>query len=141
MNNVAAKPTLPTITRKTLDGFPVVIEDGELGTHRATFTRHAPLRTVADVLELAEAVSLFERAEMPSLATAAAKLSKRGPLSLWPLVEEAARLSHKAGTRPADVAPPMRTARVSVWTPEEAAARANGFVVAPRGTVAVKVAL
>jgi hypothetical protein len=126
---------LDTITRKTLDGFIVTIENGALGTHRATFTRHAPLRTMADVLELAEAVPMFERAEMPALATAAAKLAKRAPLSLWPLVEEAARLSHKAGTRPSDVPAPEREIRVAVWTEEELRRRAAGFVVMPSSTI------
>ncbi len=131
--------TLDTITRRTLDGFLVTIEDGALGTHRSTFTRHAPLRIMTDVLELAEAIPMFDRAEMPSLATAAAKLAKRGPLSLWPLVGEAARLSHRAGTRPADMPRPQRMVRLAgPAEPGDAALRAAGFIPAVRiGRLAV----
>jgi hypothetical protein len=122
-----------TIARKTADNFRVTIEGGALCHQGGTFTRHAPLTSTADVLELAEAVSLFERAEMPSLASAAAKLSKRGPLSLWPLVEEAARLSHRAGTRPADMPRPQRMVRLAgPAEPGDAALRAAGFIPAVR---------
>lgn len=134
MNTNAAATTLPTITRKSLNGFVITIEGGCLCHQGGTFTRHAPLTSKDDVFELAEAVSLFDRAEMPSLAAAASKLAKRGPLSLWPLVDMAARLSHRAGTRPADVRPPQKAVDVSVWAPEELRAREAGCVVAPKGT-------
>lgn len=124
---------IPAITRKTLDNFRVTIEGGALCHSGGTFTRHAPLAQTADILELAEAVSLFDRAEMPSLAAAAAKLSQRGPLSLWPLVEEAARLSHRAGTRPADMPRPVRQVRLTgPGEPGDVALRAAGYIPAVR---------
>jgi len=122
------------IIRKTMDGFRVSVEDGCLCHQGGTFTRHAPLTRREDVLTLAEAISLFDHAEMPSLAAAAAKLARRGPLDLWPLVEEAARLSHRAGTRPADMPRPQRAVHVVVWTPDELRIAANGLIVAPRHT-------
>jgi hypothetical protein len=123
--------TLQTISRMTADNFNVTVENGALCHGGGTFTKHAPLTTMADVLELAEAVSLFDRAEMPSLAAAAAKLAKRGPLSLWPLVEEAARLSHRAGTRPADMPRPQRMVRLAgPAEPGDVALRAAGFIPA-----------
>jgi hypothetical protein len=124
---------LQTISRKTADNFNVTIENGALSHGGGTFTRHAPLTTMADVLELAEAVSLFDRAEMPSLAAAAAKLAKRGPLSLWSLVEEAARLSYRAGTRPADMPRPRRMVRLAgPAEPGDVALRTAGFIPAVR---------
>lgn len=104
MNNANAA----TIRRTTCNGFSVTIENGQLCHAGGTFTRHAGV-CMADALELAEAIGMFDRAEMPSLMAAASKLAKRGPLSLWPLVKEAARLSHLAGTRPADMPRPTET--------------------------------
>lgn len=117
------------IARKTMDGFRVTIENGELCHAGGTFTRYAPLATTDDILVLAEAVSLFDRAEMPSLSGAATKLAKRGPLSMWPLIEEAARMSHRAGTRPADMPRPQRMVRLAgPAEPGDAAIRAAGFI-------------
>lgn len=124
-----------------MDGYRVRVEDGRLGNLRGAFTRHAPVETMADALAVAECVSLFDLAEMPALAAAASKLSRRGPVEVWSLVEEAAKLSHKAGTRPADMPAPTKTMRVAVWTPQEIALRQAGSIVSPKSTRKVEVPL
>ncbi len=139
MSNATAETPAPIASRTTADGHRVVIDPaGCLAHSGGTFTRHAGL-SVADALVVAEAVVLFDRAEMPALAGAAARLAKRGPLSLWPLVEAAALASHRAGTRPSDMPAPVRVAQVAVWTPAELRARATWALVMPRGTVRVEV--
>lgn len=126
------------LTRRTADDKLVTVEDGLLCHQGGTFTRHAALG-LADSLVLAEAIGLFERTEMPSLTEAAAVLRRRGPVQLWPLVEMANRLSHRAGTRPAWADRPQRKVRLAdAATPQDLAIRAQGYIVMPRpGRVAI----
>lgn len=125
--------TLDTIIRTTMDGFRVTIEGGALSHGAGTFTRHGPLSTMTDVLALAEVVSLFDREEMPSLAAAAADLAKRGGLSVCPLHERAARLSHRSGTRPADMPRPQRNVRLAgPAEPGDGTLRSAGYIPAVR---------
>jgi hypothetical protein len=125
--------------RRTLDGFVVDLDSqGRLAHGGGNFTRHPGL-SIPDALVVAEAVGLFERQEMPSLASAAATLAKKGPLSLWPVVKLTTKLSHRAGTAPADMPVPRREVDVAVWAPHEIRARQAGFVVAPKGTRRISV--
>lgn len=64
----------------------------------------------SDALLVAGEASLFDAAEMPCLIRTAAKLAKRGTVLPGELRAAASLASHKAGTRPADVAPPASKA-------------------------------
>jgi hypothetical protein len=66
--------------------------------------------TPADALLVAGESCLFDATEMPHLIRAAARLAKRGTILPGELRAAASLASHRAGTRPADVAPPPRKA-------------------------------
>jgi hypothetical protein len=99
-------------SKRTADGKTVEVWVNDNGT--ANVSSHAGISwtggwialTPADALLVASEASLFDAAEMPHLIRAAAKLAKRGTVLPGELRAAASVASHKAGTRPADVAPP-----------------------------------
>lgn len=107
----------PIARRTTLDGHRVEIDaSGCLAHAYGTFTRHAGL-PLPVALEVAEAVSLFVRAEMPALMAAASRMARSGrPVAFWALVAAASTESARQGTRPAELAPaPVPAAPRQAW--------------------------
>lgn len=100
-------------TKLTADGFKVEVWVNDSGIANVasfggiSWTGGWIALTPADALLVACEASLFNAAEMPHLIRAAAKLAKRGTVLPGELRAAASVASHKAGTRPADVAPPV----------------------------------
>jgi hypothetical protein len=114
--------TMEIIKRtKTHDGKAVlVLASGDVTDQIGyTWTRHRTL-DVQTALLVAEEAFLFDAAEMPSLMVAASRLAKRSPRGVLPGDPRAlaSKLSHKAGTRPADIPAPVAPALKPYRDPE-----------------------
>lgn len=120
-------------SKRTADGKTVEVWVNDSGT--ANVSSHAGISwtggwialTPADALLVASEASLFDAVEMPHLIRAAAKLAKRGTVLPGALRASASEASHKAGTRPADVAPPAPKAPSKTFL--EAQRRRGGSLV------------
>lgn len=125
-------------SRRTMDNHAVTIDAAGYVCHAGgTFTRHAAL-PLAVALEVAEALPMFDRREVPALVAAASRMARAGgAVDFWTLVRRACAESHRAGARPADMPVPTERAPVlAVWTAETLRQRAAGFIVMPDGYVA-----